>query len=195
MELLSETKLIIEIIAGGIALGVTIWGGRKVIVASWKKRSRRRDMYAKVDAIYLEVKPNGGTSLRDAVNRIDRRGRFNEGRQRMNMEEVGVSAFEMDAQGALTYANQAMCELLCRGEDDLLGYRWKTSVDAADRTAMNAEILKAVTEEKRGFVVTFRIHLGKQQSIVVLMKTVPVYCERGELEGFNGTIRLETENR
>ena len=81
----------------------------------------------KIDLIILQLSPNGGSSLKDSIDRIERRQIFSLARQKSLMQSDKRPIFEADLEGNLVWANQAFLSLL--GVDQLhtvLGRGWVT---------------------------------------------------------------------
>lgn len=104
--------------------------------------------------IAKEMKPNGGSSMRDAVNRIDNRVDQIDTRQILQFERVkalsmdissGVQEFGPD--GDLIWCNRTYLRLVNRDQTEVTGYGWINSIHPQDRDAVRHAWLEAVRNE------------------------------------------------
>jgi PAS domain S-box-containing protein len=108
----------------------------------------------RVDSLIKEVKPNGGSSLRDAIDStardisrlaysIDELALRERTRWRMS---TGAAGWESDHLGRFLRVNMEMCELLDCGEEDLTGTNWKNSVHSDDAQRVFSEWGRIINE-------------------------------------------------
>jgi len=64
------------------------------------------DMSEKIDHIFFEITPNGGTSIKDKVDRIDSELHLANERQRALLADSEFAHFEMDAEGNYVWVNR-----------------------------------------------------------------------------------------
>jgi PAS domain S-box-containing protein len=133
--------------------------------------------YKDVAEIKKELTPNGGTSLKDTVNKlavgIDKiatnieslavQGNRMEIRQQDILNSVTIPTFETNKDGECVFANKAYLELIGRAMDEIRGPSWINMIHPDDRARVRAEWLSAVTE-KRTFELTYRI-VGRDDMI------------------------------
>ncbi len=108
-------------------------------------------------AILVELKTNGGTSLKDAVNRIEERQVRQDGRFNLLLAMDDADAmFETDRNGLFTWVSPAHQRLTGRPIEEVLGWGWIAAVhdDDIDHVRQN---WKAAVDEQRGFSMRFRI--------------------------------------
>lgn len=103
-----------------------------------------------------EVRPNGGSSLRDAINRIEHRQIRLDERAKAMMHEEDKAMFESDAEGNTVWVNRKYQRLVGRTLEDLKGHGWVNTIHPEDREHVNEEWYRAV-EEERTFVSNFRV--------------------------------------
>ena len=114
-----------------------------------------------IDFISKEIKPNGGSSLRDSVEglktsidsvlatvvRLDQRQiSF------AHQSEKGI--FESDLNGDCIFVNRAYCRITGRSPDEAFGKGWKTFISPEDRDKVVEEWYDCV-KERRDFIMTF----------------------------------------
>ncbi len=154
----------------------------------------------KVDFLEKEMKPNGGSSLRDAVTRIevDIKGLTThlnkaESRQEALLEFLGMGAdafgfFESDKNGECVYVSQKYCEITGLLEEDALGMGWISSIHTEDRDKVFNE-WKTCTNQHRAFILTYRIRNRRNNNnILVNCYAIPIKIE-GTINSYIGTIR------
>lgn len=84
--------------------------------------------------IQAELKPNGGTSLRDAVNEIRHMASVADVRSHLSREVCPYAMYECAPDGKCIWVNEALCQLFGLDAEDALGYGWLQSVSDAERS-------------------------------------------------------------
>lgn len=99
----------------------------------------------KVDKLSGQVMPNGGSSLRDAVDRIGRRMDEMEvlNRTKWHMDPH-IASFRNDTHGNCVAANLKLCQLFGASESEITGMNWRNFVYPSDLDRMTREWLEAV---------------------------------------------------
>jgi PAS domain S-box-containing protein len=125
-------------------------------IKKWGERLETVDkipqMYAMMADIKKEVLPNGGSSLRDGVDRIERRIVTLEEKQNVFMRDAHHGLFETDSSGKWINVNRTLCRMLECSDDELLGKGWitflkdQTVFDLLNRAAANEVEYKGVAE-------------------------------------------------
>lgn len=150
--------LLASIITALTVIGGALW--RYVLGPLWRGVRELRSILAFIEA---ELRPNGGSSIRDAVNRmelgIDAANKkidlvSQRQLQRTNLDATGL--WECDLTGRFTFVNPAMARLAGAGPEDFLGLGWKTHVHPRDRAEVSASWKSAVDDERDfSFVFAF----------------------------------------
>lgn len=135
--------------------------------------------------IEAELSTNGGKSLKDTVNRIDRKTEHLQARARHQDNRSSKPIFELDAGGGLTFANAALCQMLGLEEEDLMFRNWISRVVADQRQGILREIKDAV-ENKMPLDTVIRFN-GKGGIVTMHFTAQPYVRLGGELVGFFGT--------
>lgn len=149
-----------------------------------------------LNRIQAELHPNGGSSLRDAINRIDARTKTIEANTRrlqvsheVLTEVVDVPFFRSDANGNTTYCSNSLCRLAgIASSKDYMGMNWLTYVHNDDVDHVRSSWLVAIAE-KRTFLGSFRLvnpYSGKTYNIVE--KATPVLDDNDVVLGWEGVI-------
>lgn len=145
---------------------------------------------AKVDALSAQVLPNGGSSLRDAVDRIGRRVDEIEVTQRTKwLMDPHVASFRNDSQGNCIAANLKLCQLFGATESEITGMNWRNFVHPSDLERMTREWMDAV---KMGSDFTMRAKYqdsdGKPMPSICTAKAIRV---NGQIVGWIGMVEPE----
>lgn len=142
-----NNEILVSIIGGaGLAAVLAIW---KLWVYPLPRKIREHFaeliqtvVHAETAPIKAELKPNGGTSLRDAVDRLSReqlsilaaihQHSLREWAMR-GFEDADRAFFEADHNGKLTKISQQVCIWTGRSLPELLGDRWATIISPTCR--------------------------------------------------------------
>jgi len=131
-----------------------VWRYARMVYQIAKAIERLNALPDRFDALLKEVKPNGGSSLRDAIDRtarkIDELGdsivRIDVRHQTRWKMAAGVAGWESDSNGRCTAANSELCELLKMGEGEILGSNWKNFIHPDDANRVFSEWARVVSE-------------------------------------------------
>ncbi len=103
---------------------------------------------AQVQFVVSELKPNGGTSLHDCLNRIELRQVFQEQRQWAILSDMSVGVFEADANGEFVRVNRKYLRMTGRTPEEVVGTGWVNTIALRDRERVEAEWNSAIAEER-----------------------------------------------
>lgn len=162
--------------------GVYAWSSR-----SYKSFKKLKDS---VDFIAKELKPNSGTSLRDAVDGVKKSSQrtemiLQEIDQRLASVELAqkvyididsqVPIFQTDVKGSLVWANKAFVNFVRIPLNELSGHGWQTIIEQSERDKVRKEWDLAISEN-RVFEYCFRIFIDNSAQTV---KCRAVGCDHG----------------
>lgn len=147
-----------------------------------------------LNAIYKEVKPENGPSMKDkfeqmqsqlanvqgSVNKIDRR-------QRALLTHDGQPVFEADSSGRCTWVNRAYLRMLNATHEEVMMNGWKNFIFPLDRELVSDEWSSAVGD-KREFKLTFRYQTADGEIICCTCDALAIKEDSGELSGYVGII-------
>lgn len=91
------------------------------------------DVKASTARLEAELRPNGGSSLRDAVDGLATRMDLFSARKMAALDAQDVAYFETDSGGRLTIASRSLCRLAGRDDGELMGNGWLDSIMPVDR--------------------------------------------------------------
>ena len=140
--------------------------------------------------IIAELKPNGGSSLRDAVNmiRAHQRARDN------TTEHYGV--FETDKNGLCVSVNWQYLRMTGRNLEEVKGNGWVNCIHPEDRVRVREEWAKCV-QDNRDFEMKYRMirqENSKEDTVFeVIGRAVVMKDNHDRPYGYYGTIQ-NTEN-
>lgn len=143
--------------------------------------------YSQWNKIVGELTPNGGSSIKDAIGRIETR-QLVEVQVRKALSNDSLSGvWEMDAEGKMTYANRTYQRIVGSSYEDLDGWGWTNSIHKDDRTTVVNEVRTAL-EQHRELHVQFRVVKFTEETVLVCMVGHPLKDRAGSLKGFVGQL-------
>jgi len=116
--------------AGGICATLA-WGWRFVIKPTIKFYKSQHVLLKSVEDIKKELTTNGGSSIKDTVNRIDRRQVMLDKRSKAIFYNVENPILEVDESGNILWANSSFHEKM--GTKNLTGLDWVSYIDEPQR--------------------------------------------------------------
>ena len=153
---------------------------------------------SRLEQIYKEVTPNDGSSLKDAVQRVDRRvGKLEnkvevlKNKTRILVDDLPICIVETDHEGNLTWANSTYLDLTGRTMEELLGTGWINIIPQEERE----EVLKywrSALENKTHFDATFTIQSTNGHKYKVKGHAFPVITDK--IEGYVGKVKTIMEH-
>lgn len=186
---------IAAIIGGGMLF---VW--RKVVRPSYRyirERMRRvTEAFDSVAAIRKEVFPNGGSSLRDAVNstshtvrEMSRAVAMSIAQNRSLAEQMETGMFEGDANGLIVWANRSLRQVTGLRMEQIVGSGWVNAVHDDDRRRIENDWAMAM-HNQRPFIAMFRFtHVGTGTSVPVHCEAYPIFASEDTTSGWLGLLR------
>lgn len=121
-----------------------------------KVKEKQDSLDKKLDFIVSQLSPNGGTSLRDAITRLEKHQRIAESKMAQYLDTKDAAIFETNELGLYTWVSRSYESLVGRPKSDLLKYGWTVAIVAEDLDAVRHEWSLAI-EQKRIFESSYRI--------------------------------------
>lgn len=112
------------------------------------------EIISKLDKLVAEVSPNGGASMRDAINRIEATQIRTEERVRILLLDSNDGIWESDANGMCIWANRTLLNLMDLEIHEVTGNGWIAAIQESERNRVVTEWRHAV-EDKREFRLEF----------------------------------------
>lgn len=168
----AEAAPILEVVIGGGTIGWTLWRfafnpfllkpGTRMIkhirsIPTLQQQNadileRLSNLSSTMNETLAELKPNGGSSLRDAVNRLDTKVDWSITLVR-GLINSGDMLVEFDREGNLVGMSRTGLQVLGRSEGEILGRNWIGCIVPGDRSAADAELRAAVEENRDMHVI------------------------------------------
>ena len=162
------------------------------IGAAWKYAIHPvKDWFIKTnklwEAIAAEFKPNGGGSLKDAVNRIETRQLVDAQKARALTNDTLFGIWESDETGKCTYVNRTYQRIVGLSQDDLLGWGWINIIHTDDRAKLATDWEQTLKQEREWYA-EFRVTRPDDTSIEVISVGHPLKGRDGKLKGYVGQL-------
>lgn len=181
------------IIGAGMVIRKMIYGAQKL-----------DKLYKVMDNVQKEFTPNGGSSLRDAINtliaradttdktvkeirehtsKLDKSIKVNAARQWASISGSALPMFECNDLGDCVRANPVLLKLLQRTSEEYLGKGWELCVYPEDRKHV-VEEWQAAVASKRNFEATYRVKSSSGAVYIVdcVATALTAYTDRGDKE-------------
>lgn len=165
MDKIDTIKLTVSFLVG-------LWAAVKGIPGAIRLGKRVLDGMTIVEQIGAEFKPNGGSTIKDALVRLEALMTIERERNRAVSTMLPAGMFETDEAGLNTWVSSKYTELTGLTLADAIGWGWAASVHDDDRVRVIAEWTSAFSQERRS-IICYRAHVG--DSVRHLMvETFPV---------------------
>jgi PAS domain-containing protein len=126
----------------------------------------------KLDYIVEQLKPNSGSSLRDAINRLETNQLIHETKMAHYLDSKQAIMFETTAEGLYTWVSKEYENLTGRSMSELKSWGWTLSIAAEDLALVRSEWYVAV-EQKRVFEKTYKVIDRKGVVVECYCRAVP----------------------
>jgi len=152
------------------------------------KTAEVAEMLPAISVMVKEYQPNGGSSMRDAIDRIESSIQVVNQRLKGYASSDGLAHFECDADGKVTWVNRTFCEVTGLTESEATGNGWVLSVDEVERDDVQLEWRNAV-KDNRDFFMKYRCRRRSGESIFVENHATILRTSNGKILGYVGTLR------
>ena len=142
----------------------------------------------KLDSLVAELRPNGGKSLRDLVEKINENTTYNREYVRASLDNDYQMIFETDAIGEYLWVNDTYSRYTGKQEHDLMGYGWINTICSADRIRVRDE-WESCIEEHRDFNAEYEINAMDGSKLKVMSTARPIKVT-GNIKGYYGSIKI-----
>lgn len=186
-------QVIVELLGyGGAALGFLKVAKVKAFDPSRLFIRRLARTMDAVERIGKELGDNGGRSLKDSVNRIDRRTLMTDARQAALMAAQPEAMFEADTAGHFTSANRAFEDLTGFSRAHLCGMEWVNAIHPEDRFRVVKSWDHAI-KDQRAWLDNCRFVTAAGRTLLVRVEAHPMRESIGErnVVGWHGIICVE----
>lgn len=180
---------ILQFIKEWLGLMAPIGVGLGAFYKYWLKKrlEELKELYSKVKVIADEFKPNGGSTLRDAINRIERKVTLQDQKITAIVKTLPNGMWTAGADGKLIEINKNLCRISGRAESELVGDNWIQWV--VEREMVFDEWYSSV-ENDINFDCEYTFILPSKKKQRVHSFAQRLKNESGELIGFLGATEI-----
>jgi len=146
-------------------------------------------MSQKIDQIFEEMIPNGGTSIKDKIDKIDTRLTLVGERLRAHFADVNEAHFETDTEGLCTRVNRTYTRMVERDPSEVLGHGWQNCVHPDDRERVTESWYDSVDED-RELSINFRFETPSGKVIPVSGTSYKMIDDEGDIIGYLGKLKI-----
>jgi len=125
-----EITGIVLSLAGGLCASMA-WGWKYIIKPTIRLYKNQQTLVSSVEDIKKELTTNGGSSIKDTVNRIDRRQIMLDKRSKAIFYNIEKAILEVDESGKILWANEEFHNVM--GTKNLKGLDWVSYIDEPQR--------------------------------------------------------------
>lgn len=173
-----------------VAAIVTIFGIAKILPKLKKIAIFFKNYFLaplRISKIINELQPNGGSSLRDSINRIENAQTVLSQKLAYSIDRNGCGAFYTSADGALIDVSIGYCRLVGKSDSESLGKGWVYNIAIKDRSRVVQDWKDAIDN---GAMFSCRYFLinSAEEEILVICHAYPVKDSKGIINGFFGII-------
>jgi PAS domain S-box-containing protein len=163
-------------------------------MATYRKEvlSKLEEMTMDLKQVKVQVEYNGGSSMKDALRRIEAMVQFHDLRMDILDESNDRMNFRMDSTGAITFINDAFLKFFGYSEKDVLGFAWESTVRDSDLKHVQEKWTRVIDKQSR-FYEEYGICDIEGACHECIVRAYPI-CEREVLKGYYGTIDVKNCN-
>lgn len=142
----------------------------------------------KLDDLAEQFKPNGGSSIKDSLNRIELKQASNENITSFLINSLEVPMFKTDSSGLFIWASRAYCNISGRPSEDLVGWGWVSCINNEDVERVRTKWRLSI-EEKRIFEDKHVIVRPDGSTVFVNVKAAPTFFN-SRIAGWVGALEV-----
>ena len=166
-----------------------LWGsilfltGLLVGAVRWMRR-----IYKHIALIGDQFRPNGGSTLSDAILRIETRQVLQDGMGKFALNISSMACYECDVKGRVVWVNNALSQLFGYAKEDFLENGWLRALRPTDRATVLGEWMNSI-KNQIPYEASYIVTCGETgASINVRSKAYPISDENGVALRYFGTI-------
>jgi PAS domain-containing protein len=161
-KIMADIKMAAETVAAALgalgALGAALVSFNKKVVVPFRGWIAQAEETNKI--VKEQLTANGGSSLKDAVTRIERTAKFHHANlhawMALNTRTTNTAVFETNERGQCTWVDPVYRQWTGKADIDVLGEAWLGVIYTPDREDVEEAWQKAVMQ-RRDFKGTYRI--------------------------------------
>lgn len=172
-------------ISAVIATAILLY--RKVFKPMFQAVKQYNNLCKKVDVIFNEITPNGGTSIKDTVDENSRLLTELGEMQKALSADSPEALFKTDPEGNCNWINRTYARTVQRTPSELMGHGWQNAIAKDDRDYVVETWYKSV-EEDRELTLNFRFETPEGEFIPARLRSYKMTDSKGEIIGYVGSI-------
>lgn len=141
-----------------------------------------------LERIEKELKTNGGSSLRDAVNQILLNQDMDNQKLLTIVDEPGKGVFQTNVVGEYILTSLGYDHMLGRSSSESMGNNWIQNISSIDRDSVFLAWRQSI-EQKRIFDASFKMIGVSGSEFFVRVKATPLKDAKGEIKGWFGVVK------
>jgi PAS domain S-box-containing protein len=143
----------------------------------------------RIEKVIYELQPNGGTSLKDSVNRIEKNLALSAQKFAHSIDHDGKGFFQTNQFGDCIEVSPGYCRLVGKTESESLGKRWVYNIHPTDRNRIVQEWREAVANSAY-FEAKYSLIDSDGEEVPVIGRASPLKNPQGEIVGYFGIVQL-----
>ena len=171
------------------ALGLIIFLYRKAVKPMFVALQTYYQAIEKIDKIFDEITPNGGTSMKDKIDKIDDNLHLWQEIQLAMAADTKAALFRTDSEGNCVWVNRTYTKIVGRSFSEILGHGWQNVISQEDREKVVAEWYKSV-EENREFSMDYNFETPDGEKTLVKGRGYKLVNSKGDLLGYWGNCTI-----
>ncbi len=152
-----------------------------------KKYTKLSELYVTIEKISEEFKPNGGSTLRDSIDRIEQKLKLQDEKILGIIKSSPIGTWVSDKQGKCIDVNRMLCTILDRTESEIKGDNWLNWVHPSDANEVYVNWNRAITNQI-DFDMKYRFVLPDGKIQAVHATAYQLKSDSGDVIGFLGTM-------
>ncbi len=152
-----------------------------------KRYEEGKDLYLKIQLMAEEFRPNGGSTLRDAINRIEEKVTIQDQKTLAIIKSLPIGTWLSDQNGKCIDLNKTLCKIMGRTESEIKGDNWSNWIHPDEKDDVFEEWYRCVKNDLN-FDMEYRYVLPNKSIQKVHGTAYQLKNDKGELVGFLGTL-------
>ena len=173
----------IAIVATGLSASIIIY--KKAIKPMLAAMKSYYSIVSKIDTIFIELTPNGGSSIKDQVNHIDNSVQLAQQVQQAMAADSKAALFRTDPEGNVVWVNRTYTRIVARDISEVLGHGWHNVIAPEQRDEVVREWYKAVADD-REFYWDVNLITPTGERTLVRVRSYKLVNGKGEIMGYWG---------
>lgn len=158
-------------------------GNAEILSQLQDMRKKQEEVETGQKIILGQLKPNGGSSLADAVRRIEANLHLVNARQLALVDDVSHGICETDHDGNIVWVNRRLCRITGRMPSEMMGKGWINILSPEDREKVGQDWEQAIAEE-REFVQRMTLVTGAGEKVQVNCHTLKMADHSQKVMGY-----------